>query len=83
MKWLYKIELNNVIKTVCADFDLSKEEEDCPVEVKRLLTDELNKAPPLQIFSSSISQAKSIAEVNRILDQVYDEADRYKVWCGL
>ena len=82
MNWRHKIELNAVLAKTSEDFDLERVEEDCPEEVKKLLSEEVKKAWPLARFAPKIMNAKSIAEVNRILENVYNEADRRAVWCG-
>jgi hypothetical protein len=75
--------LNQILKQVSENYDLSREEEDCPAEVKEAIAVELEKAPPLKRFAEHIRNAKSIAKVNRVLDNVWDEADYSKVWCGV
>jgi hypothetical protein len=81
--WRYKIELNGVIERVSEDFDLTRVEEPCPEEVRDALAAECEKAQPLYRFGQQFRDAKSIAEVNRILDSVFTVADEKLVWCGL
>lgn len=81
--WRYKIELNKVISQVSEDFDLSQFEEPCPENVRVALAEECEKAAPLRRFGRQLRDASSIAEVNRILDSVFSEADQQLVWCGL
>jgi hypothetical protein len=58
----------------CAEeHDLTHIEEDCPEEVKEAIAIEIVKAWPLKRFAQTIRQAKSIAEVNRILKNIYDD----------
>lgn len=83
MNWRHKIELNKVMSDVCDKHDLSRVEEDCPEEVKEALATEIEKAWPIAHFCKKIRSAKSIAAVNRILERVYNDADRHAVWCGL
>jgi hypothetical protein len=83
MNWQYTIDLAGVLDKACEEFDLSLVENDCPKAVKENIANELKKAFPLARFAPRIMKAKSIAAVNRILNTVYDEADRSKVWCGL
>ena len=80
--WRYRIQLNEVIAWATSEFDLSEVEKECPDQVKNKIAEELRKAFPLQRFASKILQAKSIAEVNRILEKVFDTADSELVWCG-
>lgn len=80
--WNYKIELNKVMTKVSNDFDLSNYEEECPKEVKEAIAIEVEKAIPLKHFAPKLRKAVSIAEVNRIIERVYNEADRSLVWCG-
>jgi hypothetical protein len=80
--WQHKIELNQILKQASENHDLSREEEDCPAEVKTAIAAEVEKAAPLAHFGKLIRNAKSIAKVNRLLQQVYNEADYSKVWCG-
>ena len=80
--WREKIELNEVLSKMSDEYDLSLLEEDCPTPVKEAIAKEIEKSTWLKRFSSRIRKAKSIAAVNRILEQVFDEADRMKVWCG-
>ena len=82
-QWIEKIELNGVLGKAGEKFDLSRAEEDCPDEVKNDLAAEVAKSIWLSRFSGRLRGARSIAEVNRILEQVFDEADRHRVWCGL
>lgn len=81
--WRYKIELNQAISQVTEDYDLSRVEEPCPEEVRDILAKECEKAAPLRRFGQQFRDAKSIAEVNRILNDVFEEADKKLVWCGL
>jgi hypothetical protein len=83
MNWRFKIELNQVINTMSDKYDLSCVEEKCPKEVKEALANEVKKAWPLARFADRILKAKSIAAVNRILENVFNEADYQKVWCGI
>jgi hypothetical protein len=83
MNWRYKIDLNQVIAELMDDYDLTCMEEDCPPEVKERLIAEISKATPLLRFIDQLQEVKSIAAVNRVLSDVYDEADVSKVWCGL
>lgn len=82
MNWRYKIELNKVLADMGDQFDLSCVEKRCPKAVKEALAKEVEKAAPLRRFASTILSAKSIAEVERILENVFNEADRSAVWCG-
>jgi len=81
--WQHRIELNQVINQVSEDHDLTRLEEPCPEEVREAIAAECEKAAPLRHFGKKIRGAKSIAEVNRILTNVYSVADRELVWCGL
>ena len=81
--WRFNISLNKVLNQCNEDFDLSRHEEDCPEEVKEALAAEVAKAWPLARFSQKIRACKSIAELNRILEVVWDAADTERVWCGL
>jgi len=83
VNWRHRIELNETLERVSDEFDLTRHEEPCPEEVREALAVECEKAPPLQRFGRQIREAKSIAEVNRILDTVYSVADEQLVWCGL
>lgn len=80
--WRHKIELNKVIREASEKHDLSRFEEPCPEEVKIALAEEVKKAWPLQRFAGYITERKSIAELNRILENLFNAADREKVWCG-
>lgn len=81
--WRYRIKLNEVLERVSDEHDLSRHEEPCPEEVRNALAEECEKAAPLHHFGQQFRDAKSIAEVNRILHSVYDVADKRLVWCGL
>lgn len=81
--WRYKIELNKVLTEMSEKHDLERHEEPCPKEVKEALAKELEKAWPLHRFCEKILNAKSIAQVNRILENVWNAADTEGVWCGL
>lgn len=81
--WLYKIELNKVLSEMSEKHGLEREEEPCPAEVTEAIATELSKAFPLMRFAPKVKAAQSIAEVNRILARVFDEADKSKVWCGM
>lgn len=82
-RWIEKIELNAVLSQVQDEFDLSIVEEDCPAEVKERLATEIEKSFHLRHLAHRIREAKAIAAVNRALNDIYDEADAMKVWCGL
>ena len=81
--WIEKIELNKAINIATEQYDLSRHEEPCPNEVKELIIAELNRSQILRRFAISVKKVKSIAALNRLLVQIYDEADYRKVWCGL
>lgn len=82
MNWREKIELNQVISKMSEKYNLDNYEEPCPNEVKEELAKEIEKSIWLNRFASKIRKSKSIAAVNRILANVFDEADFKKVWCG-
>lgn len=82
-RWLYTIDLSGVLNKVGESYDLTRFEEDCPDDVKEAIAAEVEKAPPLARFAELFRNAKSIAEVNRVLNDVYDVADRQRVWCGI
>jgi hypothetical protein len=82
-EWRHKINLAGVMFDCAAQHDLTHVEEDCPEEVKEAIATEIIKAWPLKRFAPVVREAKSIAEVNRVLKSIYDEADRSSVWCGL
>lgn len=81
-KWIEHIELNQVINKCDSQYDLSRLEESVPNEVKELIATELEKSKYLYVFANKIREAKSIAESNRVLQKVFDHADRWRVWCG-
>jgi hypothetical protein len=83
MGWLYRIDLAGVMLQCAEKHDLTRVEEDCPEDVKELIAVEISKADPLKRFAESVRNSKSIAELNRILQKIYDEADFRRVWCGL
>ena len=78
-RWQYKIDLGSIL----AEFDLSRGEEDCPAELKEAIAAELAKAPPLVKFVELVKRRKTIADLIRLLEGIYDEADATGVWCGL
>ena len=82
MNWQFKIELNSLISILDDEFDLSRYEEDAPVEVKEKLALEVSKVWPTARFANKFREAKTIAEVNRILESVFDTCDKHRVWCG-
>ena len=82
MSWRHEIELNDALAEADERFDLSRVEEPMPDEVKDLIIAELRKAWPLSRFVKQIQDAKSIAEGNRVLENIFNEADRSRVWCG-
>jgi hypothetical protein len=77
--WRYNIELNRVISEVTEEYNLEGEEL-CPDEAKEALAAEVEKAPPLTHFGQRIRKCKSVAGVNRLLDEIYDAADAALVW---
>lgn len=80
--WRWKIGLNQAISKNSKEFDLTRHEEPCPKIALKRLADEVAKAPPLAHFSRRFLRCKSIAEANRVLDEVYNEADVALVWCA-
>jgi len=80
--WRYKIRLNEALEANNEEFDLSRHEEDCPVAAKERIAEQLELSPPLVRFATRVRECKSIAEVNRVLVHVFDEADSSRVWCG-
>ena len=83
MGWRYEIDLAGVLLKCAEQYDLERVEEDCPEEVKEMIATELEKAWPLKRFATAIRKCKSIAALNRTLENVYIEADFSRVWCGI
>lgn len=83
MNWRYKLNLGEVISECDEKFDLSKHEEAVPEEVKTRISDCLSSSNILNAWASKVRHSRSIAELNRILDEIYDIADRQKIWLGL
>lgn len=81
--WKEKIELAEVLRKVSDENDLSEVERVCPKVVKDALCKEITKSSRLKHFVPRIRSARSIAAVNRVIEQVYNTADVEKVWCGL
>ncbi len=81
--WQEQIELNKVLTRMNEQHDLSRLEEDCPIEVKDAIANEIKKSRHLCIFMGRVKKCKSIAAVNRVLDAIFDRADSCFVWCGL
>ena len=81
--WRYKIELCAVLGKCNEEHDLSRFEEPCPAEVREAVAKEITKALPLVRFAKQVRAVKSIAEFNRVLARIYDEADEKLVWCGM
>ncbi len=81
--WQENIDLNGVLAKVGDEFDLSCVEKKCPKPVKDAIVAEIGKSSRLRNYGPLIQRARSIAEVNRILERVYNEADRIGVWCGM
>ena len=82
-RWRESIELNKVVASVSDEFDLTRLEEDCPEEAKSRLAAEVEKSSWLRRHGKRLREARSIAEVNRILESVFEDADRHLIWCGL
>lgn len=81
--WRHHINLRTVIDDCCEEYNLECVEEDCPEAVKEAIATEIEKAWPIQHFGPRIRDCVSIAEVNRVLNAVFNEADAKLVWCGL
>ena len=82
MNWREKIELNAVLDKCNEKYDLSCVELNAPEEVKEWISQEIRKSIWLNRHITPIKNAKTIAELNRILERVFNDADQYKVWCG-
>lgn len=80
--WQHKIQLNEIIEQCSEEFDLERHEEPCPDVVKERLAVEVAKALPIAHFAGRIRTVNSIAELNRVLARLFDDADRHSVWCG-
>lgn len=80
--WQEKISLNQTLARLGDEHDLSRQEEPCPTVVREAMAAEVEKSNRLFRHGKRIREAKSIAEVNRILEDVYNDADRHLVWCG-
>jgi len=83
MNWIRKIDLAGVLRRAEESHDLSCVEERCPEDVAVAIAHELHGEPVLSRYADKVLRASSIAEVNRILEQVYEAADRHRVWCGM
>jgi hypothetical protein len=81
--WTHKIELLKAISAANEAHDLTRVEEPCPAEVLESFAAEVSKAPPLARFAGKLRKCKTIAEVNRTLERVFDAADSSRVWCGM
>jgi hypothetical protein len=69
--------------SILVQHDLSRIEEDCPAELKEAIATEIAKALPLVKFVEVVRRRKSIADLTRLMEAIYDEADATSVWCGL
>ncbi len=79
-KWTDKISLNRVVRQVDEKHDLSQHELPCPQEACNALAVECEKSANLACYGPLLRRAGSIAEVNRILEAVYADADRFRIW---
>ena len=82
-RWVCKIALGKVLAEIGEKHDLSRFEEPCPQEALDAIASEIQKAPQLLRFAHEMRACKSIAAANRVIERVYDEADRSGVWCGI
>lgn len=83
MSWREHIDIAGVLEVMSEKYDLEREEEPCPPEVGEALAAEASKSIWLNRFGSELRASKSIAETNRILNRLYNDADRHRVWCGM
>lgn len=83
VNWRYRIELAEILQKCSKDHDLSHYEEECPKDVKEAIAAEISKALPLSRLAPRVMESKTIAELNRVLQLVYDVADAELVWCGI
>lgn len=81
--WREKIGLNKAIAKANDQFDLTRLEEPCPQEVKDMICAEIKKSNVLNCHVFRIQSCKTIAELNRKLERVFDDADKFLIWCGL
>ena len=80
--WKYKINLNGLITTLTEEYDLTDDDSFCPDPVKKQLAEEVKKAFPLSHFAVMLLEAETVGDVNSILADIFDDADRKLVWCG-
>lgn len=81
--WRYTIDLRSAIEWCDTKYDLTRHEEPCPEECLERLVAEVEKAPTLRsAWPAKIRSCRTIAELNRVLDDLYDSADRSRVWTG-
>lgn len=85
MTWNYSIELNKVISDCNSNYQLDQMdfEDDCPEEIKQLISEEVKKAKPLAKYSGKILDVVTIHDLNCLLEEIFDEADRRRVFCGI
>lgn len=81
--WKQKINLNQILEQLSEEFDLSEVERPCPTVVKNKIANEVERVTVLKPFGKQIRKSRSIAAVNRILEQVFQVADENLVWCGM
>ncbi len=82
MAWAYSIELNKLLSDFDSKYDFSIVEEECPKEVLDATCEEISKSIFLSKFKCEVKKCKSIAAFNRVLEKIYNEADRRRIWCG-
>lgn len=77
--WKYEID----IKTILNKGDELEDSDPVPQALKEELAAELRKAPPLFHLARRMEGVRTVAGLNRVLEEVYDLADYKRVWLGL
>lgn len=83
VKWNYRIDLNGVVQQLNEELDWKDQEAVCPAVAKERICEEIKKAPPLTGLCGRVMEAESVADLNRVLELIYELADQQRVWCGL
>lgn len=82
--WKHRIDLIKVINNMDDKYDLKDDDTDCPDEVKKAIVDELIKVPVVfDLYLPMVIDAVTVKDLNVVLDDIYDQADNERVWCGI
>ena len=77
-QWVEKIDIRGILK----EYEPQDDDEEAPDDVKERLAAEVRKSRHLAYMADRFTDCYSIADIDDVLEEVYQVADARRVWTG-